>query len=97
MVFGFIIALFCRSPLEAPFHVSSMDSFCTGNVILTAEIYWALTVVEKHYSYKSSVDTSTLFTKMFPDSSIASKGEKKCSYLTTFGMLHKCRSCWPLS
>ena len=89
MVFGFIIALFCRSPLAAPFHVSSMDSFCTGNVILTAEIYWALTVVEKHYSYQSSVDTSTLFTKMFPDSCIASKlacGEKKCSYLTTFGI-----------
>lgn len=66
-----------------------MDSFCTGNAVLTAEIYWALTVVEKHYSFKSSEDTSTLFKKMFPDSSIASKfacGEKKCSYLTTFGI-----------
>ena len=62
-----------------------MDSFCTGNVVLTAEIYWALTVVEKHYSFKSSEDTSTL---MF-HSSVASKfacGEKKCSYLTTFGI-----------
>ena len=46
------------------------------------EIYWALTVVEKHYSFKISEDTSTLFTKMFPDSSNASKfacGVKKCS------------------
>ena len=45
-----IIALFCISPLAAPLHVSSMDSFCTGNAVLPAEIYWALTFVEKHYS-----------------------------------------------
>ena len=48
------------------------------------EIYRALTVVEKHYSFKSS-DTSTLFIKRFPD--IASKfacGVKECSYLTSF-------------
>ena len=36
MVFGFIIPLFCKSPLAA---VSPMDSVCTGNAVLTAEIY----------------------------------------------------------
>ena len=86
MVFGFIIVLFCRSLLAAPV---SIDSFCSGDAILTAEIYWALTVVDNHYSFKSLEDTSTLFTKMFPDNPIASKftcGEKKCSYFTTFGI-----------
>ena len=54
-------------------------------------------LVHEHYSLQKLftlvmgcaliIDTSTLFTKMFPDSSIASKfacGVMKCSYLTSF-------------
>ena len=63
------------------------NMYMDSHVVNCCDIYWALTVVEKYYSFKISEDTSTLFTKMFPDSSSASKfacGIKKCSYLTSF-------------
>eukprot|EP00731_Ephydatia_muelleri_P010238 Em0005g824a len=72
-------AMVCRqNHMYLPWNLSLLEIlYC----LLSAKIYWALTLGVKHYSFKCS------FTKTFPDSSITSKfacGEKKCSYLTTF-------------
>lgn len=59
------------------------------NEVLKAEILWALKVMNSHYSFKSSEDTSKLFAAMFPDSEIAKRfacGERKCAYVCTFGI-----------
>ncbi|XP_019127348.1 uncharacterized protein LOC109141461 [Larimichthys crocea] len=59
------------------------------NEVLKAEILWALKVMNSHYSFKSSEDTSKLFGAMFPDSEIAKRfacGERKCAYMCTFGI-----------
>lgn len=45
--------------------------------------------VVSHYSVNSSVKTSNLFLKMFPDSAIAQKfkcGKTKCAYFIQFGL-----------
>lgn len=57
--------------------------------VIKAEILWALKIMDSHYSYKSSEDTSRLFAAMFPDSEIAAQfacGESKCSYVCTYGL-----------
>ena len=75
--------------ISAPTASGTLDSFVSGNAVLSAEVYWALNVVKKNYSFNSSTQVGNLWSKMFPDSSIASKfscGESKCSYLTTFGI-----------
>lgn len=59
------------------------------NEVLRAEILWALKIMNSHYSFKSSEDTSCLFATMFLDSKIAAKfncGESKCAYVCTFGI-----------
>eukprot|EP00117_Sycon_ciliatum_P022771 scpid71843/ scgid19539/ len=61
----------------------------TTTQTLSAEIYWALNVVTKHQSFRSSDKSAALLQKMFPDSGIAAKfscGERKCNYLSTFGL-----------
>lgn len=61
----------------------------TKNEVLKAEILWALKIMNSHYSFKSSEDTSRLFVAMFPDSQIAARfscGERKCAYVCTFGL-----------
>lgn len=53
----------------------------SGPEVLSAEVYWALDVMEK--------GKGDLFHLMFPDSNIAAKftcGEDKAVYLTTFGI-----------
>ncbi|KAJ8333481.1 hypothetical protein SKAU_G00414890 [Synaphobranchus kaupii] len=61
----------------------------TKNEVIKAEILWALKIMNSHYSFKSTEDTSRLFTAMFPDSQIAARfacGESKCAYVCTFGL-----------
>lgn len=61
----------------------------SGPEVLSAEVYWALDVIEKHGSFNSCTGKSELFRLMFPDSPIASKftcGDDKAAYLTTFGI-----------
>ena len=68
---------------------SSITDMVTKNEVLTAEVMWALKVANSHYSFKSSEDASLLFQQMFPDSHIATQfacGERKCSYLCSFGL-----------
>ncbi|KAK0151782.1 hypothetical protein N1851_006846 [Merluccius polli] len=63
---------------------ASITDAVMKNDVLTAEIMWALKMVNSHYSFKSSEDASLLFRRMFPDSQIATQfacGERKCSYL----------------
>lgn len=72
-----------------PTNQSTLDTYVTREDTLTAEITWALKVIDSRYSYNSSTDTAKLFQKMFPDSQIAKQfscGEKKCAYLTCFGL-----------
>ena len=67
---------------QAPLYTSDAD-------VLRAEIRWTMKVVSSHYSYKSAENNSALFAAMFPDSKIAksySCGERKTSYLATFGI-----------
>lgn len=64
--------------------VSSVGTFVTGNSVLTAEIYWALHVIDNHYSFKSCEKVSNLFCKMFPNSEIALKFICGDKFLTTF-------------
>lgn len=68
---------------------SNLNCFTTGKDVLDAEILWTLKCVHSHYSYKSCEDSSQLFARMFPDSSVArqfSCGEKKVAYLCHFGL-----------
>ena len=58
----------------------SASSGPSAKDILVAEIYWALNIVTKYYSFKSSEKSADLFQQMFPDSAIAAKfacGERK--------------------
>ena len=64
-------------------------SFSTRNAHLKAETLWALNMVSKNYSFRSSEGSSKLFQAMFPDSAIAkdfSCAERKSSYLIAFGL-----------
>ena len=57
--------------------------------IITAEIYWALKVVQSNLSLNSCNDLNSLFWKMFPDSDIArsySLAKTKLSYVINFGI-----------
>ena len=67
----------------------SIQQFASGNKELSAEVLWAINVVQKHQSFRSCEGIAALFSSMFPDSSIASKftcSKSKCAYLTTFGI-----------
>lgn len=67
----------------------TLDSTVSRNEHLRAEIIWALKVLSGNYSYKSCENINLTFQLMFPDSEIARKftcGEKKCSYLSVFGI-----------
>ena len=55
---------------------------------LASEAYWVLNVVNSNYSFNSCTHVGDLFRKMFPESTIAQQfscGERKCSYVSTFG------------
>ena len=57
--------------------------------IITAEIYWALKVVQSNLSLNSCNDLNSLFWKMFPDNDIArsySMAKTKLSYVINFGI-----------
>ena len=67
----------------------SIGNFLGRKKVLSAEVYWALYVEDKHYSFKSYDTVGDLFHKLFPDSEVVSKfccGEKKCAYPSTFGI-----------
>ncbi|PIK52261.1 hypothetical protein BSL78_10820 [Apostichopus japonicus] len=84
-----LVASTTSSTTSMPTNKSTLDTYVTREDTLTAEITWALKVIDCHYSYNSSIDTAKLFQKMFPDSQIAKQfscGEKKCAYLTCFGL-----------
>ena len=52
-----------------------------------AEIIWAVDVVLSNYSFKSSSNKSDIFSRMFPDSSIAKNfacGKAKCTILQAY-------------
>ncbi|KAI8728123.1 hypothetical protein BgiBS90_038070 [Biomphalaria glabrata] len=68
---------------------SSIVAHVTNEHTLTAEILWALKVVSANYSFNSCQQINGMFSKMFPDSSIAKKfscGPNKVAYLITFGL-----------
>ncbi|GBN32927.1 hypothetical protein AVEN_26924-1 [Araneus ventricosus] len=57
------------------------------NIVLDAEIKWALKCITSHYSYNSCIDISSLLKEMFPDSEIAkyyTRGPTKFAYLICF-------------
>lgn len=56
---------------------------------MKAEILWALKCIDSNYSFSSNDGNNQLFSKMFPDSSIAADfkmGHTKCKYLVQFGI-----------
>lgn len=66
-----------------------MGNWCPNNDVLTAEIYWTLYSMEKHFSFKSFDGISDIFGKMFPSCPEAQKfscGERKASYVVNFGL-----------
>ena len=68
---------------------TSVLSYVSGKGELNAEILWTLNVIEKHYSFRSCSNAADIFKQMFPDSEIAGRfscGERKCAYLSTFGL-----------
>ena len=68
---------------------SNLDSKVSDNDVLKAEIRWALHTIDNHHSFNSNAGISDVFKQCFPDSEIAQKfsmGERKTSYLTTFGI-----------
>ena len=61
----------------------------SDNDVLKAEIRWAIHTIDNHHSFNSNAGISDVFKQCFPDSEIAQKfsmGERKTSYLTTFGI-----------
>lgn len=67
----------------------SVDSFCYNEEVTSAEIQWALNVVQNKLSLNSCDKISETFKNMFPDSAIASKfkmGKTKCSYVIYHGL-----------
>ena len=68
---------------------TSVLSYVSGRGELNAEILWTLNVIEKHYSFRSCSNSADIIKQMFPDSDIAGRfscGERKCAYLSTFGL-----------
>lgn len=56
---------------------------------LSAEILWALKCIHSNFSFTSNDENNLLFSKMFPDSSIAANfkmSQTKCKYLVQFGI-----------
>lgn len=49
------------STTSMPTNKSTLDTYVTREDTLTAEITWALKVIDSHYSYNSSTDTAKLF------------------------------------
>lgn len=88
------IVSFCKSTepaAEEPIQKqdSGLASYTTGKGALDAEILWAIKCVLSHFSYNSCQGNAELFSRMFPDSTIAKQfalGERKCSYLISFGL-----------
>ena len=67
---------------------TKINSSVASNV-LDAEIRWCLKLIESHGSYRSCLDLNRLFSKMFPDSEIASKiklSKTKSSYIIPHGI-----------
>ena len=65
-------------------------SFFKGDAQLNAEILWVMKAMTSHYSFRSFVDTASVFRLMFPDSDLAGSfqcSETKARYLTCFGIL----------
>ncbi|CAK6975946.1 G2/M phase-specific E3 ubiquitin-protein ligase-like, partial [Scomber scombrus] len=63
----------------------SVRTYVSGPEVLSAEVYWALDVIEKHGFFNSCTGKSELLRLMFPGSPIASKftcGDDKAAYLT---------------
>ena len=57
-------------------------------MVQSAEIQWALAVVQNHFSFRSCLGINDLYREMFPDSHVASKfqlSKTKCSYLIKDG------------
>ena len=68
---------------------SNLDKKVSDNDVLKAEIQWAIHTIDNHHSFNSNAGISDVFKQCFPDSEIAQKfsmGERKTSYLTTFGI-----------
>ena len=76
-------------PPPLPTSTAGLANHVAGDDVLKSEIMWTLNVVVNHFSYRSSSSCSDLFSKMFPDSAIASKfacKDRKCAYLSVFGV-----------
>ena len=66
--------------------INSSNNACD---VLDAETRCYLKLIESHSSYRSCLDLSRLFRKMFPDSEIASKfklSKTKSSYIISHGI-----------
>lgn len=59
--------------MASPASNQSIGNFLGGKEVLSAEVYRALHVADKHYSFKSCDTVGDLFHKMFPDSEMACK------------------------
>lgn len=68
---------------------STLTKYVVNDMVLKAEVLWALKTVVNHFSCNSSANNDVLFQAMFPDSQIARQfkcGPSKCSYLIKFGL-----------
>jgi hypothetical protein len=67
----------------------SSSHFITKDEVAKAEVLWILYLIEHHLSYNSCKSLSSIFQKMFTDSTIAQKvtlSPSKIGYAVTFGL-----------
>ena len=72
------------------FSLLHLNFFFIRENITKAEIFWALYVSYKHYSYNSCSEIEQLFQKLFPDRSIAQKStfrKTKASHNINYGLV----------
>ena len=67
----------------------SINGFMASRNSIDAEILWCMNVVISHHSFNSCSDLKNIFTKMFPDSDIATQftlGKTKRRYMILYGL-----------
>ena len=70
-------------------HTGTLESYIIPISVITAEIRWAMKVVVSHFSFRSCINLSDMFTTMFYDSDVAkgfTLGKTKCNYFITYGL-----------
>lgn len=77
------------APTSLNVHSIAFKQFKVKEAVTQSEVLWCLNVVMSHASLRGGSDSVSLFSRMFPDSDIASQmtlGKDKISYTVTHGI-----------